>query len=63
MKIKKNFVFNKSSLFFVSHRINIFFKSKEKSYNFFLVSGRASSNKMEKFAKEKLENLKLKIKF
>ena len=60
MKIKKILLTNHLS-FFVSHRINIFFKSKEKSYNF-LVSGRASSNKMEKFAKEKVRKSKIKNK-
>ncbi len=62
MKIKKILFLTNHLSFFVSHRINIFFKSKKKSYNFFLISGSASSNKMEKYAKEKVRKFKIKNK-
>ena len=60
MKNKKLLFLSNHAAFFVSHRINIFYESLKKKYQFYLIFGKPASEKMEKSAIKKLkkENVK-----
>ena len=61
--MKKKLLFLSNHLaFFASHRLNIFFESKKRKYDFLLVTGKQSSKHMENIALKKIKSYDLKFK-
>lgn len=58
--MKKRILFLSNHLaFFVSHRLNLYLEAKKRNYEFLLVAGKQSSQKMERIALETIKSQKI----